>query len=258
MLGQLYAFDKHYLEQLRHGDVPTAEHFADYFGRFLRLAPDYRSDAKSAIEDIRQETFLRVWVALRKDDGIRRPERFGAFVTSVCKNVRREHQRKTFKEDQAEDDAAANLRDRAIGAAEIVAAHELRRQVGRVLAELPAKPREVIRRVLIEECDKDEVCRALGINRQYLRVLLFRAKRQFRKRYLEQVSPKAHRCPTKHLPVSSPQTFQTLLFESSDSGTSAGVWPPSRTVGKTKLPHQVSRAGRCTSCGLTAYAGGFK
>ena len=39
------------------------------------------------IEDIRQETFLRVLVTLRRKHGLEHPERLGAFVNSVCNNV---------------------------------------------------------------------------------------------------------------------------------------------------------------------------
>ena len=38
------------------------------------------------MEDIRQETFLRVFQAIRRNT-IRDPARIGAFVNSVCNNV---------------------------------------------------------------------------------------------------------------------------------------------------------------------------
>jgi hypothetical protein len=38
--------------------------------------------------------------------------------------------------------------------------------------------------LFFEECDKDEVCRRLNIDRGYLRVLLHRAKLRFKAEYV--------------------------------------------------------------------------
>lgn len=187
MLVQFCVFDGHYLERLRGGDVPTGEHFADYFSRLIRLKVGGRLTSRAAIEDVRQETFLRVWMALRKNEGIRQPERFGAFVSSVCNNVLREQHRKNVKEDQAEEDSIATLPDTAIQMPEIVASAESQRHMGRVLASMPAKSRDLIQKVFFDECNKDEVCRELGVDRQYLRVLLHRAVRQFKQLYLTEL-----------------------------------------------------------------------
>lgn len=52
--------------------------------------------------------------------------------------------------------------------------------VERALEELPGKDRELLRQVFLHERDKDEVCRDLQVDREYLRVLLHRAKGRFR------------------------------------------------------------------------------
>jgi RNA polymerase sigma-70 factor (ECF subfamily) len=43
-----------------------------------------------------------------------------------------------------------------------------------------------LRAVFLEERDKDEVCTELGVDRDYLRVLLHRAKASFRAVYSKQ------------------------------------------------------------------------
>jgi hypothetical protein len=48
-----------------------------------------------------------------------------------------------------------------------------------VLAKLPAKDQKILRAVFFEQRDKNEVCMELGVSREYLRVLLHRAKQQF-------------------------------------------------------------------------------
>jgi DNA-directed RNA polymerase specialized sigma24 family protein len=45
---------------------------------------------------------------------------------------------------------------------------------------MPSADREILRLTLLEEEDRDEVCRKMGVNRGYLRVLLHRAKQRFK------------------------------------------------------------------------------
>jgi RNA polymerase sigma-70 factor (ECF subfamily) len=52
------------------------------------------------------------------------------------------------------------------------------------------KDRQLLRRVFLEEEDKDQVCREFQIDRNYLRVLLHRARLRFRA-VLTQSTPQA-------------------------------------------------------------------
>src|SRR5258708_2782014 len=106
---QFTAFDASYLERLQGGDLRTEQHFAAYFGELIALKLRSRLNSKEAIEDVRQETFVRVLALVRAKDGIRQPERLGALVNSVCNHVLLEHYRahhtKTWSVD-AESDRA--------------------------------------------------------------------------------------------------------------------------------------------------------
>jgi RNA polymerase sigma-70 factor (ECF subfamily) len=62
---------------------------------------------------------------------------------------------------------------------------EQREQVRQALAGLPEKEREILRWLFFEERDKDDICRELQVDRNYLRVLVHRAKAKFRDRFLE-------------------------------------------------------------------------
>ena len=64
---------------------------------------------------------------------------------------------------------------------------ERKQIVKRVLDGLPDKQRQLLYMVFIEEKDKDEVCRMLNVDREYLRVLIHRAKDSFRAGYTEKV-----------------------------------------------------------------------
>jgi DNA-directed RNA polymerase specialized sigma24 family protein len=49
-----------------------------------------------------------------------------------------------------------------------------------VLSQLPQRDQAILRSVFLEEMDKDDVCQRFGVGRDYLRVLLYRAKEKFR------------------------------------------------------------------------------
>jgi RNA polymerase sigma-70 factor (ECF subfamily) len=54
-----------------------------------------------------------------------------------------------------------------------------------ILSDLPARDGQLLRSVLLEQRDKNEVCAELGLSREYLRVLVHRAKRSFKSLYLK-------------------------------------------------------------------------
>jgi RNA polymerase sigma-70 factor (ECF subfamily) len=53
---------------------------------------------------------------------------------------------------------------------------------------MPERDRRLLREVFLEERDKDEVCRDFGVDRDYLRVLLHRAKQSFKSMYLKNIA----------------------------------------------------------------------
>ena len=184
---QLQSFDESYVERLRAGDFRTQEHFVAYFSELIQLKLRSRLNSPQAIEDVRQETFTRVFVALRGEGGIRQPDRLGAYVNSICNNVLLEHyrasQRHTSLEDEEDKDFPATTID-IVGA---VAAKEMAVKVREILDELPERDRRLLREIFLEERDKDDVCRDFGVDRDYLRVLLHRAKLSFKSLYLKNI-----------------------------------------------------------------------
>ena len=189
---QFHAFDRHYLEQLASGDFRTQEHFVSYFSELIRLKLSKRLHSHSEVEDARQETFARVFSALRKPDGIREPERLGAYVNSVCNNVLLEYYRSSSQEVTSDDEEAeANIPDPAMSVVDIIANRQIQKNVREILDELQEKDRRLIKEVFLEERDKDDVCRDLGVDREYLRVLLHRAKKSFKSIYLKRMAKEA-------------------------------------------------------------------
>jgi RNA polymerase sigma-70 factor (ECF subfamily) len=184
---KFYAFDALYLQRLRSGDPWTEQHFVDYFSALIELKLRRRLLSASAIEDVRQETLARVWATLRIDGGIRQAERLGSFVNSVCNNVLFEHYRQSSKEPSPCDDAVIDVADPTTSVADAISNREMRQKVREILNKLSEKDHFLLEQVFLNECDKDEVCRHVGVSREYLRVLLCRSKKSFRKTFVKEM-----------------------------------------------------------------------
>jgi RNA polymerase sigma-70 factor (ECF subfamily) len=184
---QFQSFDESYVERLRGGDFRTQEHFVAYFSELIQLKLRSRLSSPQAIEDVRQETFARVLVALRGEGGIRQPERLGAFVNSICNNVLLEHYRASSRHSSLEDEEEKDFPATTIDIVGAVAAKQMEAKVREILEDLPERDRRLLREVFLEERDKDEVCRDFGVDRDYLRVLVHRAKQSFKSLYLKNI-----------------------------------------------------------------------
>jgi len=57
------------------------------------------------------------------------------------------------------------------------------RIVREILETMAVRDAAILRAIFLEEKEKDEVCRDFGIDRDYLRVCLHRAKEKFRSHY---------------------------------------------------------------------------
>lgn len=181
---QLVAFDSAYLERLRNSDAGTERHFVAYFSDLIRLKLRSRLQSREAVDDVRQETFARVLLLLRSPDGIRQPDRLGALVNSVCNHVLFEHYR-SIKGQHADIDEQPEhfLIDPSAGALAQYEATETKRAVRAVLKQLPERDRQLLQAVFLDERSKDDVCAEFGVTRDYLRVLIHRAKLLFKSTY---------------------------------------------------------------------------
>ncbi len=185
---QFQSFDESYLERLRAGDFRTQEHFVAYFSELVQLKLRSRVQSPQAIEDVRQETFARVFAALRAEGKIRQPERLGSYVNSICNNVLLEYYRSSQRDTFLEDEEDQDFPDRTVDFIGAIAAKQMQDKVREILEEMPERDRRLLRAIFLEERDKDEVCRDFGVDRDYLRVLLHRAKRSFKSLYLKDLA----------------------------------------------------------------------
>jgi RNA polymerase sigma-70 factor (ECF subfamily) len=180
---EFFNFDEGYVRRLREGDPTTEQHFVAYFGQLLRIKLRSRRLPSDKVEDLSQETFIRVIANLRKDGGVRQPERFGAFVNSICNYVLQEHYRSSAKNQPMMEEVHMEIPDKVLDLEGMLVTKESAEQVRRILDGMPKRDRELLRAIFLEEKEKDTVCKELGVDREYLRVLVHRAKGKFKALY---------------------------------------------------------------------------
>jgi RNA polymerase sigma-70 factor (ECF subfamily) len=181
------SFNAGYVESLCAGDQLVQEHFVGYFTELLQLKLRTRLQSTQAIEDVRQETFARVLSVLRKDGGLRQPERLGAFVNTVCNHVLFEHYRSAGRSESLDVEGRPEPTAKGADALEMAAAGQIKDKVREILLDLDPRDRSLLKAVFIDERDRDEVCRDFGVDRDYLRVMLHRAKQEFKAAYVKRM-----------------------------------------------------------------------
>ena len=176
-----YSFDEEYLRRLGAHDPATEAHFVAYFSERLRITLRARGVDAFTIEDVRQETFYRVWVAVQSG-GVNNPQGFGSYVYSVCKNVLSESRRDDCR-NQHDPLEFNDVPDEKVDLEELMQLREHGKLVRMVLAELPERDRHLLQARFFEDRDNDEVCGDFGVDRDYLRVLFHRAIHRFGELY---------------------------------------------------------------------------
>jgi RNA polymerase sigma-70 factor (ECF subfamily) len=172
-------FDEDYLRALRERRADAENYLISYFSRPIKLKLRARLRSPELIEDVSQETFLRVLTHFRSGKTLKDPGSLPGFVHGVCNIVALEFLRKHTRQDQIPESVQEPADSRLSPESRMVT-EERKELVRRVLSELSEKDRQLLKRVFLEEEDKNSVCDQLHVDRGYLRVLLFRARRRFK------------------------------------------------------------------------------
>ena len=153
----------------------------------LRQMPRHRHD----VDDVLQNTLETVLMRLRKR-GIDDPSRLGGFIYGIAKNLRLSNLRDHDKHDRDTDpELLATLPDKTTRDPEqLVAGNETTQMVRQLLDELGKskgrpRDREVLIRLYINQQDRQEICRELGIAPAHLRRVVHRAKQRLKALMLE-------------------------------------------------------------------------
>ncbi|WP_324834191.1 sigma-70 family RNA polymerase sigma factor [Alloacidobacterium sp.] len=185
---QFQKFDDAYLDSLCKGDRRTEEHFVQYFSELIHLKLRSRLNSRDAIEDVRQETFARIFVLLRGKEGVRNASALGALVNSICNHVLLEYYRSHSKSEGMEDASEIDIQSQDTDVLDTMVSKDTQKTVRQILEKLSDRDRQLLKRIFLEERDKDEVCAEFGVDREYLRVLLHRAKLSFKSFYVKHMA----------------------------------------------------------------------
>ena len=178
-------FNEDYLRRLIDVDEATERHFTTYFSDLLRIKLRSRLRSNQLVDDVRQETFLRFFRTIRSKKEILQPERLPAFVNAICNNILLERYRDLHKYQGSGVETPEQVDNSWDPDANFV--NETRKRIIRnMLEEMPQKERRLLQALFLEDRDKDDICREFGVDREYLRVLLHRAKNRARGIYLRQ------------------------------------------------------------------------
>lgn len=181
-----YSFDEEYLRRLGAHDPATEAHFVAYFSERLRITLRARGIDSHTIEDVRQETFCRVWIAIQSGS-VNNPQGFGAYVHAVCKHVLSESRRIDYR-NQHDSLDGADVIDQQLNLEELMQRSENNALVRAILAELPERDQHLLQARFFEDRDNEEVCSDFGVDRDYLRVLFHRAIQKFGERYKKKLN----------------------------------------------------------------------
>lgn len=174
---EFFSFDEDYLRRLRLQDPATEAHFVSYFGERLKMVLRARGVDSQTIDEVRQETFCRVWGAVRSGE-VRNPRGFGSYVHSVCKNVLSETRRDIVR-NQHDPLDSTDVADQQLDLEDLMQQKQNGKLVREILDMLPERDRRILRARFFEERENEDVCLQFGIDRDYLRVLLHRAINRF-------------------------------------------------------------------------------
>ncbi len=184
---QFVTFDLAYVQRLSAGDSDTERHFVAYFGELLGIKLRARVRSAYLVEEIRQEVFLRTFRLIRRPDGIRQPERLGPLVNSICDNVVLEF-RRAGERDPSPMEESFDRRDDSADVETEMLSHESSTAVRHVLETLPQREQLLLRAIYFDDKKREQVCREQGVDREYLRVLLHRARLTFKDKYMQVIA----------------------------------------------------------------------
>jgi RNA polymerase sigma factor (sigma-70 family) len=177
---ETYPFDSTYLERLAASDRSTTEHFIGYFYKILVSKFRVKMRFSDEAEDVAQTTLLRVLEFVRKHGSLNSPERLGAFVNKFSENIFKEYLREK-KEFQQVPENTPEPAEHALDAERGYISKERQEILRREMKKLKVSDQVLLAKIFLLDQDKDLTCVELGINRNALRVQVFRALARLRK-----------------------------------------------------------------------------
>jgi len=178
-------FDAGFVTRLKQRDPDTCTFLVSSLTPVLEARLRYKLRDHGAIEDIRNETFYRVFCLVDRGR-VRQPEQLGSLVRGVCDRVAQESCRKA-RATESLPGAGMETPDRQPHLDKVLVEKERRALLWRGVTKLSEADRRLIVEMHCEERDRREMARARGISPTSLNVRLCRALKRLRAEVLPQV-----------------------------------------------------------------------
>ncbi len=163
------------------GDRQAEVRLIELYSHGLSYLLKRLSGTRALAEDLHQET-LRIVLEKAREGALREPGKVAGFIHGTAKNLLlAEHRKAAQRPEPREVEQLPEVADPAPGALARVLHEEDRRQVRRVLSELPlVRDRQLLSRFYIVEEPKEQICEVLGLSERQFNVALFRARQRFK------------------------------------------------------------------------------
>ena len=172
-------FDTQYLIALRLGRQDAENLLYATFHSKLKRVLRTRLHSSDAAEDACQETLLRVFTYFRSGKTLRSAASLPRFIESVGRNVALERVRTEARHPPLPE-TLPETADPAGTPEDSLLVQERRRLIHGALCTVSDADRRLLRGLLLEEKRRDAVCAEFRVNRDYLRLLVFRARARCR------------------------------------------------------------------------------
>ncbi len=172
-------FNEAYLLRLRGGDEDTAKHFTAYFRRMLRIKL-WAKFGRTVPDDLTDEIMAAALEKILSGEP-RDPACLAAYVRGICSHLAK---RPVSPNQNGTEVNLEQISDDSLSAEQELISEETARTVRTVLTTLRPRDRDVLIDLFYNELDREEVCRKHSVNREQLRLILFRARGRFQKKWV--------------------------------------------------------------------------
>jgi RNA polymerase sigma factor (sigma-70 family) len=169
-------------ERIRNGDGAAEEELVRQFNDRVRVFVSARTRDRELARDLGQEVMIHVLTGLRRGQ-LRDPERVGAFVYGIARNVVNNHFR-TNRDDRASE-IAEELPAGTLSPAEEFEAGQRRTLVRRALRQLDRGDCRILLMTLVDGLKPGEIADRLGLTSEVVRARKSRALKRVVERVQE-------------------------------------------------------------------------
>lgn len=166
------------------GDPAAEEELYFRYRKGVTIILNRASAGLPVAADLAQETFSIVFEKIRRHQ-VREPAKIASFIWSTARFVAIEFFRKQrSRPDTIEVEEVGQIADDAPGPLDQVLSDETRVIARYVLGRLGSKrDREILYRFYVAEEEKESICADLGLSSLQFNLVLFRARKQYKKLY---------------------------------------------------------------------------